>query len=192
VLRLRQQCVEAELTAMTTRHCGRSRVADASLRPPPADPSELSIADAICYVEAAAPHGAPRRRCPCGGLVDASTTEGQVDEGDDWCGAVAAMLTVNLTGVRGVARSRRLDSLDEPRTRAAPLRIGTEWRYARLHRPDRAPLSPAPLTYPRRGWRLLHGTPRAAQRSAASRAAGMVSAQTVHTPYGRVRRWFSS
>jgi hypothetical protein len=63
-----------------------------------------------------------------GGLVDASTAAGQVDETDDWCGAVAAMLTLTLM---------REERMGEHRPRAvgsAPLRRGAEWRYARLRR----------------------------------------------------------
>jgi hypothetical protein len=73
------------------------------------------------------------------GLVDASTAKGQVDEADDWCGAVAAMLSVNLMGGRTAVRARRLDRLETPRHRTAPLRKGAEWRYARVRRLARAP-----------------------------------------------------
>ncbi len=65
-----------------------------------------------------------------GGLVHASTAAGQVDETDDWRGAVTAMLTVTL--MREERAERR------PRTvRPAPLRRGAEWRYARLRRTSR-------------------------------------------------------
>jgi hypothetical protein len=43
----------------------------------------------------------------CGGLVDASTAEGQVDEEADWCGAVAALLTASVAQRRPHARLRR-------------------------------------------------------------------------------------
>ncbi|MGH7721271.1 MAG: hypothetical protein ACRENL_00360 [Candidatus Dormibacteria bacterium] len=39
-----------------------------------------------------------------GGLVDLSTAEGQVDEEADWCGAVAALLTVSLSREDGELR----------------------------------------------------------------------------------------
>ncbi|HEY7927504.1 MAG: hypothetical protein ACHQ06_00905 [Candidatus Dormibacteria bacterium] len=42
-----------------------------------------------------------------GGLVDASTAEGQVDEEADWCGAVAALLTASVAQRRAHARIRR-------------------------------------------------------------------------------------
>lgn len=42
-----------------------------------------------------------------GGLVDASTAEGQVDEEADWCGAVAALLTASVVQRRSHARIRR-------------------------------------------------------------------------------------
>jgi hypothetical protein len=42
-----------------------------------------------------------------GGLVDASTAEGQVDEEADWCGAVAALLTAHVAQRRTHARTRR-------------------------------------------------------------------------------------
>lgn len=42
-----------------------------------------------------------------GGLVDASTAEGQVDEEADWCGAVAALVTASVGPRRSHARSRR-------------------------------------------------------------------------------------
>jgi hypothetical protein len=63
-----------------------------------------------------------------GGLVDAATATGQVDETNDWCGAVAAMLTVTLMREeRAVERSARA-------VRSAPLRRGADWRYSRLRR----------------------------------------------------------
>ena len=42
-----------------------------------------------------------------GGLVDASTAEGQVDEEADWCGAVAALVTASVAPRRGDTRNRR-------------------------------------------------------------------------------------
>lgn len=42
-----------------------------------------------------------------GGLVDASTAEGQVDEEADWCGAVAALVTASVAPRQGDTRSRR-------------------------------------------------------------------------------------
>ena len=42
-----------------------------------------------------------------GGLVDASTAEGQVDEEADWSGAVAALVTANVTPGPGGTRNRR-------------------------------------------------------------------------------------
>ena len=42
-----------------------------------------------------------------GGLVDASTAEGQVDEEADWCGAVAALLAASVAQRRPQSRLRR-------------------------------------------------------------------------------------
>ena len=42
-----------------------------------------------------------------GGLVDASTAEGQVDEEADWCGAVAALVTASVAPRGSHARNRR-------------------------------------------------------------------------------------
>jgi hypothetical protein len=42
-----------------------------------------------------------------GGLVDASTAEGQVDEEADWCGAVAALVTASVAPRRRYASSNR-------------------------------------------------------------------------------------
>jgi hypothetical protein len=42
-----------------------------------------------------------------GGLVDAATAEGQVDEEADWCGAVAALVSANVAQRRPLQRIRR-------------------------------------------------------------------------------------
>lgn len=42
-----------------------------------------------------------------GGLVDAYTAEGQVDEEADWCGAVAALVTASVAPRRSYACSNR-------------------------------------------------------------------------------------
>ncbi len=56
-----------------------------------------------------------------GGLVDASTAEGQVDEEADWCGAVAALVTVSAAPRRRYASTKRrpyAHPLSERRTAA--------------------------------------------------------------------------
>jgi hypothetical protein len=56
-----------------------------------------------------------------GGLVDASTAEGQVDEEADWCGAVAALVTVSAAPRRRYASNKRrphVHPLSERRTAA--------------------------------------------------------------------------
>jgi hypothetical protein len=64
-----------------------------------------------------------------GGLVDASTAQGQVDEEADWCGAVAALVTAKLA--RDSVDSR-LRSQARPATRVAHItsRRGTYWQPA--------------------------------------------------------------
>ncbi|MEO8897217.1 MAG: hypothetical protein ABI352_06480 [Candidatus Dormibacter sp.] len=56
-----------------------------------------------------------------GGLVDASTAEGQVDEESDWRGAVAALVTASVTPRRSDSHSRRPSAhpLSERRRSAA-------------------------------------------------------------------------
>ena len=41
-----------------------------------------------------------------GGLVDASTAEGQVDEEADWCGAVAALVTVSARAAASLCQQQ--------------------------------------------------------------------------------------
>jgi hypothetical protein len=56
-----------------------------------------------------------------GGLVDASTAEGQVDEEADWCGAIAALVTVSAAPRRSYAGNNRrpyAHPLSERRTAA--------------------------------------------------------------------------
>ncbi|HEX4579294.1 MAG TPA: hypothetical protein VH498_04750 [Candidatus Dormibacteraeota bacterium] len=57
-----------------------------------------------------------------GGLVDPSTAEGQVDEEADWCGAVAALLTVGVAQGRTQVRIRRpyAHPLSERRRKQTP------------------------------------------------------------------------
>ena len=66
-----------------------------------------------------------------GGLVDASTAEGQVDEEADWCGAVAALLAASVAQRR--PQSRPTPSLSG----AAPQPVRATWA-ARCGRARRA------------------------------------------------------
>lgn len=68
-----------------------------------------------------------------GGLVDASTVEGHVEDVAGWCGASAALAA---TLVNATAPARRPRS-EVTRSRPAPMRQGTQWRFAARNRAER-------------------------------------------------------
>ena len=99
-----------------------------------------------------------------GGLVDASTAGGQVDEEADWRGAVAALLDANVASrVSGSAETNSLSTLGSRRPELASGWDAHERRAGRL-RPS------------------LQGTHRAAQGRAESRSAGIATEQDVQRP----------
>lgn len=69
-----------------------------------------------------------------GGLVDASTVEGHVEDIEGWCGA-SAVLAATL--VNATARTPRPRS-EVTRPRPAPMRRGTQWRFVARNRGERA------------------------------------------------------
>jgi hypothetical protein len=65
-----------------------------------------------------------------GGLVDASTVEGHVDDVAGWCGA-SAVLAATLIRADTATRHPRSEAT---RRSPAPMRRGTQWRHAARER----------------------------------------------------------